>query len=63
MASNFTLNNNSFDSNRVGCSSNRTHLIDPNRFEGQNSSNNMSVPLEDLSINVELTTFKKVIRG
>ena len=59
MASNFTLNNNSFDSNRVGCSSNRTHLIDPNRFEGQNSSNNMSVPLEDLSINVELTTFKK----
>jgi hypothetical protein len=59
MANNFILNNNSFDSNKVGCSSNRTHLIDPNRFEGQNSSNNMSVPLEDLSINVELTTFKK----
>lgn len=59
MESNFILNNNSFDSNRVGCSSNRTHLIDPNRFEGQNSSNNMSVPLEDLNISVELTTFKK----
>jgi hypothetical protein len=59
MANNFTVNNNSFDTNKVGCSSNRTHLIDPNRFDGQNSSSNVSVPLEDLNISVELTTFKK----
>ena len=45
--------------NKIGCSVGKTSLVDPNSFYGQNSSNNMSVPLEDLSINVELKTFKK----
>jgi hypothetical protein len=45
--------------NRIGCSSGKTKLIDPNNFYGQDSSNNMSVPLEDLTISVQLTTNKK----
>ena len=45
--------------NRIGCSSGKTKLIDPNNFYGQSSSNNMSVPLEDLTISVQLTTMKK----
>jgi hypothetical protein len=45
--------------NRIGCSSGKTKLIDPNNFYGQTSSNNMSVPLEDLTISVQLTTNKK----
>ena len=45
--------------NRIGCSSGKTKLIDPNNFYGQDSSNNMSVPLEDLTISVQLTTMKK----
>jgi hypothetical protein len=45
--------------NRIGCSAGKTSLVDPNNFEGQNSSNNMSVPLEDLNISVILTTEKK----
>ena len=45
--------------NSVGCSAGKTILIDPNKFNGQNSSSNMSVPLEDLNISVELTTGKK----
>lgn len=44
---------------KIGCSVGKTSLVDPNSFYGQNSSSNMSVPLEDLSINVELRTFKK----
>lgn len=44
---------------KVGCSSGKTILVDPNKFDGQNSFNNMSVPLEDLNISVELTTSKK----
>lgn len=45
--------------NKVGCSANRTHLIDPNKFGGQSSSDNISVPLEDLTISVELKTGSK----
>ncbi len=46
-------------SNKVGCSVGKTILVDPNTFDGQNSSNNISVPLEDLSISVQLETRKK----
>ena len=45
--------------NRIGCSAGKTKLIDPNNFYGQDSSNNMSVPLEDLTISVQLSTNKK----
>ncbi len=45
--------------NSVGCSSGKSLLVDPNKFDGQSSFTNMSVPLEDLSISVELTTSKK----
>ena len=44
---------------RIGCSAGKTTLIDPNNFYGQDSSNNISVPLEDLNISVQLSTFKK----
>jgi len=43
----------------IGCRSNKTVLVDPNAFDGQSSSSNVSVPLEDLSIMVELKTAKK----
>ena len=45
--------------NRIGCSAGKTSLIDPNNFSGQGSSDNISVPLEDLNIAVQLKTFKK----
>jgi hypothetical protein len=45
--------------NRIGCSAGKTSLIDPNNFSGQGSSDNISVPLEDLNISVQLSTFKK----
>jgi murein DD-endopeptidase MepM/ murein hydrolase activator NlpD len=45
--------------NKVSCRANKTLLIDPNTFAGQSSSNNISVPLEDLSIYVQLETTKK----
>ena len=45
--------------NRIGCSAGKTSLIDPNNFSGQGSSDNISVPLEDLNISVQLKTFKK----
>ena len=46
---------------KTSCTSsgNRTRLVDPNTFDGQSSSSNISVPLEDLSIMVELSTTKK----
>ena len=44
---------------RIGCNVGRTTIIDPNIFDGQNSSSNISVPVEDLTISVSLTTFKK----
>ena len=46
-------------SNRIGCSAGKTHLIDPNNFSGQGSSDNISVPLEDLNITVQLETQRK----
>ena len=47
--------------NRTSCKSGtgKTILVDPNKFDGQDSSTNVSVPLEDLSITVELTTERK----
>lgn len=45
--------------NSVGCNAGKTILIDPNAFDGHNSSNNISVANEDLNISVELTTGKK----
>lgn len=45
-------------SNTIGCSNGKTTLIDPNLFAGQSSANNRSVPLEDLSIVVELNATK-----
>lgn len=44
---------------KIGCSVGKTILVDPNDFDGHDSSSNMSVPLEDLSISVELTTERK----
>ena len=43
----------------IGCSAGKTIVIDPNKFDGMNSSNNVSVPLEDLSIYVQLETTKR----
>jgi hypothetical protein len=45
--------------NIIGCSTAKTTLIDPNAFGGQDSSTNISVPLEDLTISVELNTRKR----
>jgi hypothetical protein len=44
---------------KVGCSANKTILVDPNMFDGQSSTSNISVPLEDLNISVQLVTNKK----
>jgi len=38
---------------------NNQYIVDPNSFNGQNSSSNFFVPNEDLTIFVELTTEKK----
>ena len=45
--------------NKIGCSVGKTSLVDPNSFDGQNSSNNVPVSLENLNISVELKTYKK----
>jgi murein DD-endopeptidase MepM/ murein hydrolase activator NlpD len=45
--------------NKIGCSNNKTVLVDPNKYDGQSSSNNISVATEDLNISVQLETFKK----
>jgi hypothetical protein len=45
--------------NKVSCRSGRTRLIDPNSFQGQSSSSNIPVQLEDLNISVQLETYKK----
>ena len=47
------------ENNPIGCRSGRTILVDPNKFGGQSSSSNISEPLEDLIISVELETTKK----
>ena len=44
---------------KIGCRSGKTTLIDPNSFQGQDSSSNIPVQLEDMSISIELTTTKK----
>jgi hypothetical protein len=43
----------------IGCRSGKTIVVDPNKFDGMDSSNNVSVPLEDLSIFVQLETKKR----
>jgi murein DD-endopeptidase MepM/ murein hydrolase activator NlpD len=43
----------------VGCRAGKTILIDPNKFQNQDFFNNVSVPLEDLSIFVQLETTKR----
>lgn len=45
--------------NRIGCRTEKTVVVDPNMFDGQNSSSNVSVQLDDLNISVILETFKK----
>jgi hypothetical protein len=44
--------------NKIGCSAGKTSLIDPNNFSGT-QFDNTSVPLEDLNISVQLSTYKK----
>ncbi len=44
--------------NKVSCSSGRAKLVDPNTY-GSNSSDNFSVPLEDLNVSVILKSFRK----
>lgn len=43
----------------VGCRSGKTILIDPNKLEYQGFYDNMSIPLEDLNIFVQLETTKR----
>jgi hypothetical protein len=44
--------------NKISCSNGRLKIIDPNAFGGVNSSSNIPVNLEDLTISVNLSTFK-----
>ena len=44
---------------KIGCSAGRVRILDPNDFNGVNSSENQPVPLEDLNISVVLTTYRK----
>ena len=44
---------------KIGCSAGKTTLVDPNNFDGQSSLSNVFVPLEDLSIYVQLETQRK----
>jgi len=45
--------------NKIGCSAGKLTIVDPNDRDGFDSSNNMSVPLEDLNISVILRTSRK----
>ena len=45
--------------NNIGCRAGRVKIIDPNDFDGFNSSDNVPVSLEDLNISVALTSIKK----
>jgi len=45
--------------NKKPCPIGKTIIVDPNDFDGHDSSSNVSVPLEDLSIYVQLETTKK----
>lgn len=51
--------NNNDNNGRIGCEAGRTKIVDPNDFNGFNSSSNMSVPTEDLNISVILRTSRK----
>lgn len=51
--------NNTQVNNKIGCSAGKTSIVDPNNFEGFNSSSNMPVSQEDLTISVVLKTFKR----
>lgn len=44
---------------KIGCTTGRAKIIDPNDFNGFNSDSNVPVQLEDLNISVILTTYKK----
>lgn len=43
----------------IGCRSGKVIVLDPNSFDGQGFNSNVSVPLEDLSISVQLETTKR----
>ncbi len=45
--------------NGIGCAAGRVNIVDPNDFYGFDSSDNIPVALEDLSISVKLTSSKK----
>ena len=45
--------------NKISCSSGRAKLVDPNMYFGLSSSDNFSVPLEDLNVSVILRSFRK----
>ena len=45
--------------NKISCSTGKTSLVDPNNFTNSVNPNNVSVPIEDLNIYVQLTTYKK----
>jgi len=47
------------ENSRIGCSSGRASVIDPNHFGGRDSSSNIPVNNEDLTISVVLKTYKK----
>lgn len=43
----------------IGCRSGKTIVVDPNNFDNQGFNSTVSVPLEDLSISVQLETTKR----
>lgn len=45
--------------NSIGCRAGRVKIVDPNDFNGFDSSDNVPVDLEDLNISVALTSTKK----
>ena len=45
--------------NKIGCQAGGLKIVDPNNFDGMNSSSNMSVATEDLNISVVLRVKKK----
>jgi hypothetical protein len=47
------------ENNRISCRNGRVKIVDPNDFGGMNSSSNIPVNNEDLTISVVLSTFKK----
>lgn len=45
--------------NKIGCDTRGLNIVDPNAFDGINSSSNISVATEDLNISVVLRTSRK----